>query len=144
MMLSEYEIGSNVSRIIDRILSARDITVEEFEHGLGIGAGLNLNYDNGREFYIHEFPGNCSSLVISGIQGSLSSPYESTRNATISAIEATIEIAKELEYGALFASGNDVEMRNILVARFEFEVVVKNLRNPHSGNDNFFLMKVLK
>jgi hypothetical protein len=142
MMLSEYESSTTVRETIDKIMAANNITVERFSQGFGIGAGLELNYDNGREFYLHEFPGNCSSLVISNIQGSLLSTYEPMKSFTFHAIEAVIEIAEKMEYGALFASGTNIRMKEILES-MEFKPVAIGVHNPHSGNDNFFMMRVI-
>lgn len=87
---------------------------------------------------LSEFPGNCSSLVLSELQ----SPFVIGEIAIVKDfIKASLEISEFLRYGALFVTTTSIELRDFLKSEYGFNVVME-MNNPHSGNNNFYMVKL--
>jgi len=85
---------------------------------------------NNNYFRVSEFSGNCSSLILSNIQNK-SSEYKER------ALNVAIEICEKMRYAALFISGTGEEFKYWAI-NHGFEIVINELYNPHSSNNNFF------
>jgi hypothetical protein len=125
-------------------------TKEEFEAlaekcQVGIGsreetgtlyASLHIISTTGWRATLSEFPGNCSSLVLSNIQDGIHCSKESID----SILKFSIALCERLEYGALFASGTTGTLRKYLEEQ-GFTPVLEGLFNPHSSSFNTFYVK---
>ena len=131
MYLYEYkdEFAPRTKAVIDEILLAHDLQMLPWKGGYITYSMLIKSSEY--KFVLSEFPGNCSSLILSNIQGS--SELKQT-------VEFAIDVCKTLHYGALFVSGTSSLMKETLMDGFGFTIVVDGLFNPHSSYHNYFLM----
>lgn len=136
MMLSAWYDEDEETDELNSIAEEYNVEILGDVKGDYINSSVVLS-KNGYNVCLSEFPGNCSSLVISCIQNRTSAPPISD------IMKASIKLAEHMQYGAIFASGTDIDFRDWL-ANLGFEVITAGLYNPHSGSDNFFMMKVLK
>ena len=139
MYLYEFKHQRTVYNIITEIASKYGITVKEFFNGDLISSSVTLNSAGQPRILLSEFPGNCSSLILSNIQNNF---YSSGISQYMkNNLNATIEICLALRYGALFVSGTSRHMSDFLIKEYGFEVILDKLMNPHSGSLNYFLVK---
>jgi len=139
MYLHEFKYHNCTYDIITEIASKYGITVKEFFSGDLISASIILNSAGHTRILLSEFPGNCSSLILSNIQSNF---YDHGISQYMkNNLNVAIEICLALRYGALFVSGTSDHMRNYLIKEYGFEIILGNLMNPHSGSLNYFLVK---
>jgi nucleoid-associated protein YejK len=139
MYLYEFKHQGTVYNIITEIAGRYGITVKEFFNGDLISSSVTLNSAGQNRILLSEFPGNCSSLILSNIQNNF---YTSEISQYMkNNLNATIEICLALRYGALFVSGTSRHMSDFLIKEYGFEVILDKLMNPHSGSLNYFLVK---
>lgn len=124
--LTTSAINSTLSRRGFRVDAKRTIISQ-----LSISSCLFIDSDHGR-FFLSEFPGNCSAIIVSEIQ------YR-TKDVREQMIKAAIDIAHELDYALLFASGTSKDLKDQL-KELKFEEVLNNVFNPHSGSRNYFMV----
>lgn len=137
MYLFQYKEEEYVERIVMEALHKRELSVSEFERGIDINSTLYITSRSGLRVLLSEFPGNCSSLILSNVQSGL----EDYTDTYTKILEAAIEITQVMKYAALFITGTSSTMRKFLEDNYQFKCVVDQLYNPHSGKENFFLMK---
>ena len=100
--------------------------------GLNISSEIELNF-RGKYFYLHEFPGNCSSLIISHIQDHL----YGDESIPLGFIEIIKDFCIKCGYGCIFISLTD----NFIIEKminYGFKKVWR-IWNPHSESLNTFL-----
>lgn len=126
-----------------RTASLMDKLAEQCQVGLVARKGTSNLYASiavvaitGWRATLSEFPGNCSSLILSNIQNGIPCSMDSID----SIMKFSIALCEELEYGALFASGTSEALRDYLVSK-GFEPVLEGLFNPHSISFNTFYVK---
>jgi len=139
MYLYEFKHQGTVYNIVTEIAGKYGIAVKEFFNGALISASVTLNSAGQPRILLSEFPGNCSSLILSNIQNNF---YTSgTSQYMKNNLNAAIEICLALRYGALFVSGTSRLMSDFLIKEYGFEIILDKLMNPHSGSFNYFLVK---
>lgn len=139
MYLHEFKCQGTVYNIITGIAGKYGITVKEFFNGDLISSSVTLNSAGQPRILLSEFPGNCSSLILSNIENNFYAKEISQYMKNN--LNAAIEICLALRYGALFVSGTSDHMSYFLIKEYGFEVILDKLMNPHSGNLNYFLVK---
>ena len=125
-LFSACDCDGSTRAVVENVLTRHGLSVEEYVKGESITSRVHLT----NHAVISEFPGNCSAIVLSNIQGS--------RDADTS-IKAAIDIARDMYYALVFVSGTSGTLRSLLEAN-EFEVCLDSIFNPHSGSDNFFMV----
>ena len=138
MYLHEFYYDEEISEIIFEAASNHKVETKTCLEGKDINSSIYLVDVEGRASILSEFPGNCSSLVLSDVQYR---PDLMGTPAWRSKILASIDICESLSYGALWITGTSDQMKDILVKEYEFEVLEDKLYNPHSYNNNYFLIK---
>jgi len=128
-------------KILDQIAESGGFSIRGEFSGRSIDSSVTVVHKKG-EFLFSEFPGNCSALVVSSIQSF--SQFSSTSNFFDEIIKVSIEMSEAMSYALLFASGTSDVMRSILIEKYGFEEVLGGIMNPHSGRENYFLVKRLK
>lgn len=114
----------------------------------GIGAittSIQLAYNDKYSFVISEFPGNCSSIILHGIQSKIFGDIvDHCINSDIwkSIINIGIDLCKKLNYGALFISLSNEKCRDEVIKEFPFKCVTE-FKNPHSFKVNYFLQLLM-
>jgi len=139
--LFEFKCGNPTHHKILEVASSSNVTISE-------NTRIELHYSVRlvsrtivEQFAtLSEFPGNCSSLVLDGIQRYCGDHGISVGGDIL--VTAAINICKSLSYGALFVSGTTEDMRNIMRDKYGFETFLDDLYNPHSGRNNFFMIKL--
>lgn len=139
MYLNEFKNGHTVTRTINDIASKHGITVNGYSSAGLISSSVIFSSAGSGKILLSEFPGNCSSLILSNIQSNFNG--EGTSHSMKNNLNCAIEICLALEYGALFVSGTYNVMRDILIKEYGFEIIMDRLMNPHSGMYNYFLVK---
>lgn len=144
MYLFEYMQGDgDVTEIIDAIADGYGFTVSERPNGDDVTHGIYLSTKGNNMYgdaYLSEFPGNCCALVLHNIQkqanaaGKLDPAGEALLNTAL-------EMCERMEYALLFISGTHPRMKDRLIKEYGFSGVLDNIFNPHSGQNNFFLVK---
>lgn len=138
----------NVSEsLTNLILESGVFPVEAVERTPLFSIGSNItwrtvvNADNTPVFNTTEFPGNCSALVLSGIQ-LLILAYLSGIEQFGPVVEKILYFSKELcrilEYRWLYVSVSDESAKTFLTEH-GFQVLNSGA-NYHSGKNNFFLV----
>lgn len=94
----------------------------------------------GFESRLEQFPGNCSTLVLSGIQ----ELYNVNKSAFDITVQYAIDICKLTAHAGLMISTTDQGLVDHVIDQFEFFIIVSDLLNHHSGSDNTFLIKHVK
>lgn len=112
-----------------------------FSIGSNITWRTVVNADNSPLFNITEFPGNCSALVLSGIQLpiiALLNKMEIYGPVAEKILHFSKELCRILEYRWLYVSVSDESAKTFLTER-GFQVLNSGA-NYHSGKNNFFLV----
>jgi hypothetical protein len=130
------EDDDSVYSIVKSVAEKYNIATEPCLPGKHINASIFIRDYSGNQSLLSEFPGNCSSLVLSNIQG-----YDIGGIDWKNGVDTSIDICKALDYGALWVSGTSSNMKEILINDYGFEVLEDKLYNPHSKNENYFLVK---
>ena len=140
MYLSEYysTYDSKGKETLEDIALKHECTVREHKNSPNITASIAI-YSIGRMSVLSEFPGNCSSLVLSSIQS-----YCKNLPVFTAILDTAIDICKTLNYGALFISGTHTDMRTYLIDKYGFDVILDGLVTPHSSYINYFLVKKIQ
>lgn len=94
-------------------------------------------------FYVSEFPGNCSSLVLHGISHFIESHPRITKRI-FDFIDAFCEISRHSSVFISLADNKKPDYLKNEVGAFGFRPLIQNLFNPHSGNRNVFYIKTFK
>ena len=89
---------------------------------------------------LNNFPGNCGSLILAGIQPWFSIDDHAHFDRFVG---SAIVLADACKYSSIFVSCTDNAMVKYLVKTYKFEVILDKLLNPHSENLNTFLVKKL-
>lgn len=142
--LHEFKSKLTVYNTIIYLASKYGVTAGEFNSSDSITSSIYLA-NAGHRSILSEFPGNCSSLVLSDIQNSfyLADDEEiMVTKYTENILNLSIDICSAINYGALFVSGTSPYMKQYLMSRYGFTMVMDNLVNPHSGRINYFLAKI--
>lgn len=139
--LFEFKCGNPTHHKILEVASSSNVTISENTH-IELHYSVRLVSRTIVEQFatLSEFPGNCSSLVLDGIQRYCGDHGISVGGDIL--VTAAINICKSLSYGALFVSGTTEDMRNIMRDKYGFETFLDDLYNPHSGRNNFFMIKL--
>lgn len=121
--------------VIDKHLSASVHSYIEFEH------------PTNRSFYISEFHGNCSAIILDGIQALMALSYippncdDFMQHKNYDGFKAPLELAIHigicLNYKFLFVSFSNRYIIE-LYKSLGFQIMCEG-PNPHSGNHNVFL-----
>jgi hypothetical protein len=139
MYLQEFKLRGNVYDKVTGIAGKYGISVKEFQNSDLISSSVTFNSAGQSRILLSEFPGNCSSLILSNIQSSF---YSAGLTQYIkNNLDCAIEICIALKYGSLFISGTSGYMRKVLIEEYGFKVILDELMNPHSGSLNYFLVK---
>lgn len=141
--LHEFKNKLSVYNTIIGLASKYVIEAGEFNSSGSITASIYLS-GAGHTSILSEFPGNCSSLVLSDIQNSFyfSNNEIMTTKYMENILNLSIDICLAINYGALFVSGTSPYMKQYLMSKYGFTVVMDNLVNPHSERINYFLVKI--
>lgn len=134
---SIYKDG-DIHKGIDEILSS--LSLESLE----CGDGDNLNSyivigDGSDSFDLSEYPGNCTALILHGVE----QLHGRDSDKLDRAILASIAIGEFLGYGIIWVTGTNEKVLAHLVNRFGFVCTIYGVMNPHSGNENYFAAKVI-
>lgn len=119
---------------VDSIASKFDVTVSSAIEGANINSSVYLNI-YGLSSLLSEFPGNCSSLILSSIEKFMAYP-----NHLEKFVECSIAICINLKYAGLYITGVNEAMRKLLEEKYGFKCVAE-YTNYHSNKMNFFLLK---
>jgi len=141
MYLHEYyHSSSHMRSYITKLAEEFGLVVADGNHGSKITSSIHISLaDADITSVLSEFPGNCSSLVLSDIQGGFCG--NSLSKMSDAAVNFSIALCKYASYGGLFVSGTSDDMLKTLVRDYGFSVVINNLHNPHSSRSNFFLLR---
>lgn len=113
------------------------ITFDLIRIGLHVSSEVRISFGD-FNFYLQEFPGNCSSLILSNIQDILPYRYSSV----ISLIKIIVDLCERAGYGALFIS---LTSESVILQMEEFGFKrVYSLLNPHSEKMNTFMVLEVK
>jgi hypothetical protein len=128
--------------IMNRKASDYHLKIEPEYDGRYINSHLMLSREDHSPYsgrcLLSEFPGNCSSLILSGIQSKLQSRDEKMFDDVVN---FTISICELFKYGALVITGTSPELSQALEIIWDFKKEISGLYNPHSDNINFFMVK---
>jgi hypothetical protein len=139
MYLHEFKLGGKVYDKVTGIAGKYGISVKEFQNSDLISSSVTFNSAGQSRILLSEFPGNCSSLILSSIQNNFQ--YTGITQYIKNNLDCAIEICIALKYGSLFISGTSGYMRKVLIEEYGFKVILDELMNPHSGSLNYFLVK---
>lgn len=133
--------------VINEYLGQVGFVAQPHIYTTGIASAIQIRpVDSDNAALLSEFPGNCSSAVISNITITSSTivggSYVSVKTPFKEAILAAEHLCRKLRYAALFVSVADVDMKNAIMD-MGFTIVLGDLPNPHSGYINYYLVKVL-
>lgn len=142
MMLSSYYYDSSVKLLVQNTAQKYSLVPADRHTGGYVDASIILGNSKQHSFLLSEFPGNCSTLILSNLQDVIdTTTYEPDAR---DAIKCAIELCNVFEYGGLMITGTSQKMMDILVNDFKFNVCIPDLFNPHSDNENYFLIKKLE
>lgn len=94
-----------------------------------------------QNFYITEFPGNCSLLVLHDIQAKLGINDEELNEGGQKILKFMEELSKSFNYAGFVVSLTARRLSEFLKNKYGFEPILEELYNPHSGYKNYFLIK---
>lgn len=140
MYLFEYGEGPSIKLIIDETLSNDGIVVSSFYRGdADTNSCIYIRNNLNHRAKLSEFPGNCSTLILSHVQY-LS---ETKRDSFDDFVKSSMTLCKVMEYATLIITGTSSKMKEHLLTEFGFEILLDNILNPHSNRYNYFLIKKL-
>lgn len=112
----------------------------------GINSSFSFYSEESRTSILSEFPGNCSSLVLSKIEwNSVFGQYNGQSSEDMlfeieNRINFAISFGKRFGYALLWITGVRAGFREFLVEKYGAQVVLENVYNPHSGKKNWFVI----
>lgn len=137
-----YYATEPVKDIINKLAEEAGLTTDEWDRADHIANGIYL-IKNSKHFCLSEFPGNCSTLVLHNIVDSEIRGGKVVDVMYLDALPLAEAICQTLKYAALMMSVSNINMANDLID-LGFEPVITDLRNPHSGNLNHFMIKYIE
>ena len=96
--------------------------------------------------YLSGMPGNCSMLVLSGIQKFFGDPFNSrkVRTVFIDAVKTSLSLCRYMGYARLLITGTSTPMMEFLVEEMNFQPLETGIVNLHSAMDNYLLSRNTK
>jgi hypothetical protein len=125
--------GNDSKDIFDTLIKKYNYEVTAFIPGSSVNASVTIS-TGCATFYISEFPGNCSALVLHHIQTHWAYPIKDE------IMKFAIELCEKFDYACLFITTTDMDMVKDLINDYGF-VVTSSFVNEHSGSRNYFLQK---
>lgn len=134
-MLSELNSDGRIRALVDAITERHGYAWRNNGSGYGGGITYSIRIDlsSGYESMLSEFPGNCSSIVLSNIQGLLPEMFRKV-------VIFSVDLCQEFKYGGLFISLTNQDLIDFAVRECGFKILTSDLFNPHSGSKNTFLL----
>lgn len=123
--------------LINDLLKELDVKVISFSYGTrNIDSSMYLALDKDKTFVISEFPGNCSTLIISRVQMWFEYYDSEFLNRFL---EVGEKLGRLLGYGSIVVTGTNLKFIESLHEKGY--VTNYTTHNPHSGLTNYFLSK---
>jgi len=141
--LFNYATMSSVKTVIDVIADELGATITLFSKRDGVDCKLIFsmpisNYSEDLVFYLNEFPGNCSTLILSHVESVIN---DYPQRAEV-AVDFAYQVCKSLEYGSLMLSVI-TKSATLFAEERGFEVITE-VYNPHSGQTSKFMKKTIE
>lgn len=140
--LYEYHLGySSVKARINTIAAQFGVTTSHGQNPNGqINSSIKLK-DALYESILAEFPGNCSTLVLFNIQGVFSQNSKDGDDPFNKFVKSSIAISDDLNYAMLMVTTTDKHLTKFLEEKYGFVALIPPVVNPHSGRQNYFMVR---
>lgn len=134
--IHQYSISTKASESMDSFFKDAGLRVELLTKGKRMTTSLLCKFERGeQEFAISEFPGNCSAIVVHGVQDL----FANSEELLLKAIDICRKFCSNYGYGAVMVSLTNDEIVDLICKERSFKVMT-SFTNPHSSNVNHFLV----
>ena len=137
------EFAERAKSILKDALLRWNITVNRVNEDSITLESIDFHYEYEEEnhyFKICSFPGNCSALVLSGIEEEFGERLEYDQEEHIDAVVGFAEeLCTKMMYATLYMSLTNSNL--VKLFKKSGYKVLYSIMNPHSGLENFFIVK---